>query len=325
MSGQNLLVLLIGMATFILLACIWAMVVIVIGSRRHQRAGLINQRLDLPGSLQESTRTLRLWHEGQEATTQVRRSAAETFQRGFARRCMEAGWETPPQTILVGLTGAVCGAFALCLLVTGSLAAGMGAAVGMVMLFRIYLTMQINRRRKIFENQLVDALELAARSLRVGHPLPSAFRLASEEIAAPVGVMFASIVQQQELGVPLDEAVNQAAVGSNSDDFRLFATAVIIQISSGGNLADMMERVVAVMRDRMRLTRRVRVLTAQTQFSKQVLLALPVGMFVLLNFMNPEYMRTLYNTSSGRMILMIATAMLALGAYIMGKLAIIRY
>jgi tight adherence protein B len=197
--------------------------------------------------------------------------------------------------------------------------------VVVVMGLRIYLVTCINRRRAIFENQLVDALELSARSLRVGHPLTGAFRLASEEVPAPVGSLFGSIVQQQELGVPLDQAVLWAAANSHSQDLKLFATAVVIQLQSGGNLADMMERVVAVMRDRMRLTRRVRVLIAQTQFSKQVLLSLPVGMFVVLNFMNGAYMKPLYTTPDGQKILLISGASLALGAWVMNKLAVVDY
>jgi tight adherence protein B len=243
----------------------------------------------------------------------------------FELACNEAGWETPARTILLAVAGMVCGGFALCLLLTGSILAGVAAGIVVLMIFRMVLSVRVGRRRTGFENQLVDALELAARSLRVGHPLPSAFRLASEEIAAPVGALFGSIVQQQELGVPLGDAMSQAAAESSSEDLKLFATAVIIQVRSGGNLADMMERVVSVMRDRMRLSRRVRVLITQTQFSKQVLLALPIGMFVLLNLMNGDYMRPLYTTSDGQKILVVAGCGLAFGSWVMGKIAVIKY
>jgi tight adherence protein B len=325
MSPQNLLALLIAVSVFLLVGCAWAIVVVIVGTRRKKREQLIGERLGMGQGEQQGTRTLRLWHDGHEAFTAVAEGQRQTFSQRFAKNCTAAGWEAPPHTILLGVGGAMCGGLALCLLMTGSPLVSVGASLGVLMAFRIFLGLRINRRRNIFESQLIDALELAARSLRVGHPLPGAFRLASEEIAAPVGTLFGNIVQQQELGVPLDQAMAQAASAHDSDDLRLFATSVIIQIRSGGNLADMMERVVAVMRDRMRLSRRVRVLISQTQFSKQILLSLPIGMFVLLNLMNAEYMKPLYTETNGQRILMIAAAMLGLGAYVMNKVAVIRY
>ena len=87
---------------------------------------------------------------------------------------------------------------------------------------------------------------------------------------------------------------------SSRDDLKLFATSVVIQLTSGGNLADMMGRLAAVIRERMRLARHVRVLTAQTQFSKRLLLSIPFILFAIISIMNPDYMRPLYTTSVAR-------------------------
>jgi tight adherence protein B len=106
---------------------------------------------------------------------------------------------------------------------------------------------------------------------------------------------------------------------------KLFATSVIIQVRSGGNLADMMYRLADVIRDRMRLKRRVRVLTAQTQLSKRVLLALPFLLFGALNLLNPTYMMPLYTTAMGRMLLIIAGTGLILGAWMMNRLSVLKY
>jgi tight adherence protein B len=140
-----------------------------------------------------------------------------------------------------------------------------------------------------------------------------------------MGPIFASICQQQSLGVSLADAVANVANDNQSEDLHLFATAVVIQLRSGGSLADMMERLATVMRERMRLARRVRVLTAQTQGSKRVLQAMPVVVFVLLNVINPSYMRPLYATDSGRMVLMFAGGGLLVGSWLMNRLAILRY
>ena len=92
---------------------------------------------------------------------------------------------------------------------------------------------------------------------------------------------------------------------------------MVIQLRSGGNLADMMERVANVIRERNRLARRVKVLTAQTQMSKRILIAMPFFVFVLLNFVNPDYMRPLYSTFTGQMIMAAAAGGLLVGWMIM--------
>jgi tight adherence protein B len=94
---------------------------------------------------------------------------------------------------------------------------------------------------------------------------------------------------------------------------------------SGGNLADMMERIAFVIRDRIRLSRRVRVLTAQTQLSKRILLVLPFVVFFVLHLINPRYMSTFYTTFNGQVLLGISGASMALGAWIMSRLLVIKY
>src|SRR5688500_14227040 len=190
----------------------------------------------------------------------------------------------------------------LCLVLTKSIWISVAVALVVLQVFWIVVTQRIASRASLFERQLVDSLELAARSLRAGHPLTGAFRLISEEIGAPVGRIFAEVCQHQGMGASLDRAMRAAAPATPSDDFKLFATSIVIQLQSGGNLAEMMERLAYVMRERMRLARRVRVLTAQTQFSKRILLALPFIIFVILNMLNPKYMQPLYSTSTGHMI-----------------------
>ena len=123
----------------------------------------------------------------------------------------------------------------------------------------------------------------------------------------------------------LEDALEQAAREHPSGDFRIFVASVIIHRRSGGNLADMMERIAAIIRDRMRIARRVRTLTAQTQLSKRILIALPFFMFVLLNVLNPKYMQAFYDTPEGQIMLAIAGAAMLIGVWIMNKIAILRY
>lgn len=312
-------------ATFGLIISLWFAVMLIWSARRAARLRSVEQRLGLIEQDSGAGRVLRLWHDGHESTTVVpERSARQALFARLEKMRQDAAWETPLRSILLGLAGAMGGVFVLTLVLTGSVMIGVGAMLAIALLFWIYMKQRITSRVAKFERQLVDALELASRSLRAGHPLVGSFRLISDEIAAPVGTVFAEVCQQQGLGMSLDEAIRLAAANSQSADMKLFATSVIIQLRGGGNLADMMERLAFVIRERMRLARRVRVLTAQTQFSKRVLLSLPFLVFVLLNVINPQYMKPLYSTSGGHTLLMIAGGGLLAGAWMMNRLATIK-
>jgi tight adherence protein B len=106
---------------------------------------------------------------------------------------------------------------------------------------------------------------------------------------------------------------------------KLFAASTVIQLRSGGNLADMMDRLVAVIRDRMRLQRRVRVLTAQTQFSKRVLIAMPFVLIAILMMLKPDYLELMWTTQVGRYMLGAAGIFLIIGSWVMNKIATLKY
>jgi tight adherence protein B len=210
-------------------------------------------------------------------------------------------------------------------LVRGNWFMGLAAAAAIVVGFRTLLLRAISKQTARFEKQLVDALDLGARSLRAGHPLSGAFKLISEEIPSPVGNMFREINEQEALGVSLSRALYNASQKSRNPDMKIFATSVCIQLRSGGNLADMIDRVAWVVRERMRLNRRARVLTAEANMSKWVLIALPLGMFVILYLLNPEYMQPFFTTFLGTMMMVVATLMLCLGAWLMSAMAKLKY
>jgi tight adherence protein B len=238
---------------------------------------------------------------------------------------MNAGWDSTAGTLLGCLLAASAFVLFAVFLLTESILPGLGIIFGIWVAFWFYLNHCVNRRTAIFERQFVDALDLASRSLRAGHPLVGAFRLISEEIPPPVSTAFFEISQKQALGQSLEAALQNVAAKSTSEDMKLFAAAVIIQLRSGGNLAEMMDRLSYVIRDRMRLSRRIRVLTAQTQFSKRVLLTLPFMFFFVLNLIRPSYMAPLYGTTEGRILIAISALGLFLGAWTINRMAVLRY
>ncbi|HWE93526.1 MAG TPA: type II secretion system F family protein [Tepidisphaeraceae bacterium] len=317
--------LLLAVATFGLILSVWLVMVLLWSMKRKHKSSEVEQRLKLvQPDLQDGSggRVLRLWHEGREATTIVPGLGNDGgLSRGLERMRLDAGAEAPLGSILTSVAGAMAVAAVAGYLLTSSLMASIALPVGVLLAFYIYVTQRISKRRATFERQLTDALDLAARSLRVGHPLMGSFRMISEELPEPVGALFAEVCQQQELGVAMDQALREIARRSQSDDLKLFATCVVIQLSSGGNLADMMERLANVIRERNRLARRVRVLTAQTQFSKRILLALPFFIFLLLATVNPGYMRPLYTTGTGQFLMFCSAVGLLCGWLMMNWLS----
>jgi tight adherence protein B len=330
LDPQQFVHLVMGIAAFGLVMSVWLAGLLLWWSRRKKKTDLVRQRLSAieeHGSVAGESRVLRLWHEGREATTVVHGMSEKGFSpvQYLEDLRVQADWTTPLSSAVLGLLGVMALVAAASYLITGMVFVAIAAPAATVIVFWIYLTSRIAKRQNVFERSLIDALELSARSLRAGHPLLGSFQLIADEIPAPVGVIFAEICQQQQLGQSMDEALRQVALETHSDDMKLFATSVMIQLRSGGNLADMMMRLANVIRERNRLSRRVRVLTAQTQLSKRVLLAMPFLVFVLLNIINPTYMQPLYTTWTGQVIMMCAAVGMFLGWLLMNWLSKLSY
>jgi len=313
-------------SAFLFVFLLWSTAVWAWWLRRQVKARRVTVRLGLPDPNATAARELRLWSQGEEFTTVVSEHPASISLRArFERWRQEAGVEAPFTSLALGVIGVSAGAFSVTFLLTQSLLAGAGAVAVAIIFLWTYAKQRAQRGVAAFETQFVDALDLAARSLRAGHPLTGAFQLAGEEIAAPVGTIFKEVCQQQDLGVSLEDALRKAAVARVNADLKLFATSVIIQLESGGNLADMMARLASVIRDRIRLSRHARILTAQTQLSKRILLALPFVLFVIISLLNPGYMAPLYSTPEGRFLIAIGGSSLLFGMWVMNRMVSLRY
>ncbi len=324
-SGNFTMTLIIGGLVFLLVATVWVGVVVAWRLSRKAHEDQLRVRLGVKSAPTEG-RVLRLWHDGQEVTTTFdRMTRAFSWRDRFTRACRQAGLEVPLLVIVSIVGGVTLAAFLLALLLIHSLVPAVVAAITVPLIFNVYLNYRINRRGELFERQFLDALQIAVRSLRAGHPLVGAFRFIADEVDAPVGELFGNICQQQSLGMSLEEALRKVAEESSSNDMQLFTSSVLVHLHSGGPLADMMDRLAEVIRDRVRLSHRVRVLIAQTQLSKRVLLSLPFIFFALINVVNPTYMQPLYNEPVGNMLLAAGGVCLLLGAYVMNRMAVVHY
>lgn len=182
------------------------------------------------------------------------------------------------------------------------------------------LTYKRSRRFSLFSEQFPDAMDLLARAVRAGHAFTTAFSLIGEEMSDPVAEEFRVTYRQQNLGLPLRDALGNLALRIPLPDVRIFVSAIQIQRDSGGNLGEILDNLSTVVRERFKILREVQVLTAEGRLSMYVLLGLPFGVGFLLYMANPTYMTPLFSESIGRMALGIAAVSQFIGYLFIRKL-----
>jgi tight adherence protein B len=177
-----------------------------------------------------------------------------------------------------------------------------------------------NRRMRQFEEHLPEALDLLGRAVRAGHSFTTGLELIAQECAEPIAGEFRSTFEEQNLGLPLRDSLLNLADRVPIVDVRLLVTALLIQRDTGGNLAEILDELSRVIRERFRIYREVGVKTAQGKLTAAILIALPVFMLFALGALNPSYVQVLYNDSTGRMMLMVAAGMQVFGSMLLWKI-----
>jgi len=175
------------------------------------------------------------------------------------------------------------------------------------------------RRTRLFEDQFPQAIDLIASSLRAGHAFTAGVSMVSDEVADPTGAEFRLLYDQQNFGMPLPDALKSFAARVPLLDARFFITAVLTQREAGGNLAEVLDNLSGLIRERSRVKRQVRVTSAHGRITGWVLSMMPPALFMVMMLIAPEYMNTFVTDPLGvRMILA------ALGLQVIGTLAIRR-
>ena len=311
---------------FLLVLSLWAGVVVYLSMRRAARMSQVKRRLGIEKAPSGRSRTLHLWHGGKQASVTAPALPRRGSLLGIVdRQCARAGWNIGAGQLILLVGGMVVIGSGLIVFITGNFVLSAGVGIALFLVFRLYMAGRITRRVALFDTQLTNAMDLAARSLRAGHPLAGAFQLIAQETAPPVQTVFADLCQRHSMGASLEESLRDVATASSSTDLRLFATSVAIQMKVGGNLAQLIDRLSKVIRERMRLSRRLNVLTAQTQMSKRVLIVLPFFVFIVFNLINPDYMSAFYTTDAGQVLLGVSAIGLVLGTFVMNRMAVLRY
>jgi len=183
-----------------------------------------------------------------------------------------------------------------------------------------YLVFRRGRRFKAFAAQLPDALELIARALRAGHSLAAGFNLVAHEMTAPIGKEFSRVFEEQNLGIPLEDALDSMTDRIPNLDLRFFATAVVLQRQTGGDLAEILDKIGYIVRERFKIWGQVQALTGEGRLSGIVLLALPPALFLAVYRLNPDYVMPLFTDPMGRKMLAGGVIMQLLGAIVIRKI-----
>ena len=192
-----------------------------------------------------------------------------------------------------------------------------------VLLFSIpHLIVSAKHRLRVkrFLNHFPDALEMFARSLRAGHSFTGAIQLVAQEMPDPIGPEFQKVFEEQNLGIPFRQALIGMTDRVDTLDVKLFVTAILIQRETGGNLAEIIDKISHVIRERFRVQGQLKIFTAQARMSGWILSLLPIGVAVLIGIMNPEYMKPLWFERTGRILIVVAVILQVLGALAIRKI-----
>jgi len=175
-------------------------------------------------------------------------------------------------------------------------------------------------RLKAFEKVFPEAIDLLGRAVRAGHSFSTGLEMITTELPEPVAGEFRTTFEEQNFGLPLRDALLNFSERIPLIDVRFFVTAVLIQKDTGGNLAEILDNLSHVVRERFRILGEVKVKTAQGRLTAAILISLPPIMGVVLRFLNPSYMKPLFTDPMGPWIIALAAFLQILGSLILWKI-----
>ncbi len=187
-----------------------------------------------------------------------------------------------------------------------------------------YLYWLKNQRMAMFERQLPEALELVSRALRAGHALSVGLKIVGDEAADPIGQEFRRVFDEVSMGVALPQALQNLTERVNSLDVKFFVTSVMVQRETGGNMAEIIDSLAGLIRQRFELQLKVRALSAEGRLSAVILLGLPIFIGLVLYKTSPDYMELLFSDPIGQNLATGGSIMMVFGAIVMKRMVNIK-
>lgn len=226
---------------------------------------------------------------------------------------------TPTRYLLMGLIMSAV-VFVLLMAVTANLLVAVPAGGAAFVLPFWWIRRKKAKRMNRFDEQLPDALDLIARSLRAGHTFAGGMRMAADEFGEPLGPEFGKTLDEINFGIESERALANLLDRVDSTDLKFFVVSVNIQRETGGNLSEIVGNIARLVRERFKLEGKVRVLSAEGKLTAYILLALPFAVGLVITVLNPEYMSALQETPEGRVLTTFALTWMGLGAAVLRKL-----
>lgn len=311
------LILLVGGAIAVVLLIV-GIVVTVSGQR-----SIVDERIgqyvddDFPASDEAATSALTDW-----VNVRVERSS---YGGKIARELAQADVKLKPGEYVALLVISSIGLAAIAWLLGGRspVSAMIGLLAGPI-LPRLYVGRQKTQRLQQFNEQLPDMLNLMVNGLRAGFSTVQAMEAVSKELPSPISVEFRRVVQEMQLGIPMEQALDNLYRRISSDDLDLIIAAINVQREVGGNLAEILDTISYTIRERVRIKGEIRVLTSQVMYSGRFLAMLPLILTAVLWFVNRPYLMILFEPNTrlcGIILLGLAAGMVMLGYFMMTRIA----
>jgi tight adherence protein B len=225
----------------------------------------------------------------------------------------QSGLSWSLQTLLILSVGMAMALGVMTLTLTQSVLSAIIATLIGALLPNMYVRRKRTSRLNAFEEFLPESIDLVGRALRAGHPLSAGLKMAADDGPEPVAGEFRRIFEEQRFGLPLQDSLLGMADRVNLVDVRILVTAILIQREVGGNLAEILDNLSAVVRARFTIRRQVRVYTAQGRMTGYLLSALPLIIFLLLYSLNRQYMSILFTDPVGKILVGTAISMQLIG------------
>ena len=187
-----------------------------------------------------------------------------------------------------------------------------------------YLYFKKEKRLRKFERQLPEALDLMARSLKGRPRICGGLQMVAQEFEDPIGREFERVLNEVNFGASVEQALKNLVQRVDVPDLKFFSVSVIIQRESGGNLAEILETIARLIRERFKLRGRIKALAAEGKLSAVILAGLPFCIALALMILNPHYLSVLISDPIGKFLMVVALCMMALGIYVMRRIIDIR-
>jgi tight adherence protein B len=223
------------------------------------------------------------------------------------------------EVVYLTIACSVGGAFLISTL-TGTPIAGVAALILIPVAARALINKRLQRQRILFAEQLPAHLQELAAAMRAGHSMVSGIAVMAEGASEPTRGEFQRVMADEQLGMQLEEALRSVAVRMDAQDMEQVSLVAELHRQTGGNMAEVLDRVAEAVRERAELSRELRTLTAQARGSRWIVTLIPPTLLVVIDLLNPTYLKPLFNTGTGHLLLGIAGGLILAGSLVMGRI-----